>query len=155
MAYTLEAIIGPTTVLQAVAQDRRNTVLVSLHQGLSLVPMTDKLFDELTSGPGQPSGFWKMPGGFDRVLASWSSQGPIAYVEAEYFGGVGGQCAAAWNNGTLIFGPLAISEGQPVPEDGTPISQALALLGIVRDGYHDEFEAAGLGQHRRTDDWLP
>jgi hypothetical protein len=155
MAYILSAIIGPTAVLRAVTQDRPNMVLVSLRQGISLVPMTGELFDELSSGPDQLSGFWNMPGGFDRVLASWSSHGPVAYVEAEYFGGVGGQCAAAWNNGALVFGPLAISEGQPVPEGGTPISQALALLGVVRDGHHDEFEAAGLDQHRGTDDWLP
>jgi hypothetical protein len=23
-------------------------------------------------------GFWKLPGGFDRVLAEWSSDGPVA-----------------------------------------------------------------------------
>lgn len=156
MAYTLEAVVGPTIVLSAVTRDQVSAVAVPLRQGLSLVPMTDELFDKLTDGtPAQPSGFWKFPGGFDRVLCSWSSHGPIAYIEAEYFGGVGRQCAAIWNSGTLIFGPAAIDEWQPVPEAGTPISRALARLGVVRDGHHDEFDAAGLSQHRRTQDWLP
>jgi hypothetical protein len=156
MAYMLEAVIGPTTVLSVVTQGQAGTVIAPLRQGLSLVPMTDELFDELTDGsPGRPPGFWKLPGGFDRVLCSWSSHGPIAYVEAEYFGGAGRQCAAVWNSGALVFGPAAIDDGQPVPDAGTPISQALARFGVVRGGHHDEFEAAGLSQHRRTEDWVP
>jgi hypothetical protein len=155
MAYTLEAVICPTTVLSVVTQDQPGMVIVPLRQGLSLVPMTDELFDELTDGsPNRPHGFWKFPGGFEHVLRSWSSRGPIAYVEAEYFGGVGRQCSAVWNSGTLTFGPVAIEDGQPVPDAGTPISQALARLYVVRGGHHDEFEAAGLSQHRRTEDWL-
>jgi hypothetical protein len=155
MAYTLEAVIGLATVLSVVTQDQAGAVIVPLRQGLSLVPMTDQLFDELTDGsPSRPPGFWKFPGGFHHMLCSWSSHGPIAYVEAEYFGGIGRQCSAVWNGGTLIFGPAAIDDGQPGPVTGTPISQALARLGVVRGGHHDEFEAAGLSQHRRTEDWL-
>jgi hypothetical protein len=155
MGYTLEAVIGPATVLHAVTQERADALLVPLRQGMVLLPMTDELFDQLTDGSqdGLP-GFWKFPGGFDQVLASWSSHGPLAYVEAEYFGGVGRQCSAAWDGGTLVFGPLAIADGQMVPDAGTPIEQALAHLGVVSNGYHDEFEAVGLGQHRHTDDWL-
>jgi hypothetical protein len=155
MAYTLEAVIGPTVVLSVVTRDQASMVVVPLRQGLSLVPMTDKLFDELTDGTSErPPGFWKFPGGFDRVLCSWSSYGPIAYVEAEYFGGAGQQCSAVWDSGVLAFGPLLEEEGRPVPDAESPISQALARLGVVRDGHHDEFAAAGLSQHRRTEDWL-
>lgn len=155
MGYTLEAVIGPATVLSVITRDQAGAVIAPLRQGLSLVPMTDELFDELTDGsPNRPPEFWKFPGGFARVLCSWSSHGPIAYVEADYFGGVGRQCSAAWNRGTPIFGPAAIDDGQPVPDAGTPISQALARLGVVRGDHHDEFEAAGLGQHRRTEDWV-
>jgi hypothetical protein len=154
MGYMLEAVIGPATVLSAVTQERAGEFVVPLRQGMSLLPMTGELFDELTDGSlDRPAGFWKFPGGFGRVLAAWSAHGPLAYVEAEYFGGVGRQCAAAWNSGTLIFGPLAIGDVQPVPEAGTPISQVLAYLGVVCDGHHDEFDAAGLGQHRHTEDW--
>jgi hypothetical protein len=154
MAYTLEAVIGPTTVLSVAAQDQACMVIVPLRQGLSLVPMTDQLFDELTDGsPSLSPGYWKFPGGFDRVLCRWSSTGPIAYIEAEYFGGVGRQCSAVWDSGTLVFGPAAIDEGPPGPDAYSPISQALARLGVARGGHHDEFEAVGLGQHRRTDDW--
>src|SRR5690349_8305985 len=109
MAYTLEAVISPVTVLHTVTQEHAGAVIVPLRQGLSLMPMTDELFDALTDGSrDQPPGFWKLPGGFARVLAAWSHRGPVAYVEADFFGGVGSQCAAAWDGGTVIFGPVAM-----------------------------------------------
>jgi hypothetical protein len=43
----------------------------------------------------------------------------------------------------------------PLPAAGTPIAQALAHLGVRRGDHVDEFAAAGLGQHRDTEDWLP
>ena len=67
-----------------------------------MVPITGELFDAVTDGSsGKPLGFWKLPGGLDRVLAAWSSTGPIGYI------------------------------------------------------HFDEFDAIGLGEHRRTEDWLP
>ena len=34
-----------------------------------------------------------------------SQNGKVAYLEAECFGGVGGQASAGWQNGELIFQP--------------------------------------------------
>jgi hypothetical protein len=31
----------------------------------------------------------------------------------------------------------------------------LARLGVNRAGHYDEFDAAGLAEHRDTEDWLP
>lgn len=74
--------------------------VVPLRQGLGLVPMTDEVFDTVNDGtpPGLP-GCWKLPGGFERVLCSWSARVPVAYVEADIFGGVGTQAAAVWDGG--------------------------------------------------------
>lgn len=81
--------------------------VVPLGQGLSLMPMTDEVFDAVTDGSGGGGlGFWRLPGGFGTLLARWSAAGPIAYVEAEYFGGVGEQRAAVWVGGALALGPL-------------------------------------------------
>jgi len=87
------------------------------------------------------------------LLRSWAARGPLAYVEAEFFGGVGTQAAAVWDGGRLAFGPVIMEEAEPVPAAGTPISQALARLGVARGEYHDEFEAAGLGRRRDTKAW--
>ena len=96
-----------------------------------------------------------LPGGFDRVPCTWSNIGPVAYVEADYFGGVGRQRAGLWHNGALAFGPVCVDEGQPVPAEGGPIPRVLARLGVSGEGYADEFEAVGLQRHRHTEDWLP
>lgn len=158
MAYVLQAIIGSAAVLRAVLQDKDQVpaVLVSLRQGAAMVPMTDELFDAVTDGAAEgPLGFSKLPGGFDRILADWSAVGPIGYVEAEYFGGDGSQRAALWADGRLMFGPLSVEEGQDWPAEGSPISQVLARLGVDRTGHYDEFDTAGLAEHRDTEDWLP
>jgi hypothetical protein len=156
LSYTLEAIVGATTALRAAVDLQPSAVLAPLWRDLALVPMTDELFDAVTDGTGdRPLGFWKLPSGFDRVLSAWSSAGPVGYVEADFFGGVGSQRAALWTAGRLVLGPLSVDEGEAFTSAGSPISQVLAHLGVPRDGYHDEFEAVGLGRRRETADWLP
>ncbi|MEU6063612.1 MULTISPECIES: hypothetical protein [Streptomyces] len=130
MSYELRAVIAGEAVLRAVAGDR----VASLGQGLSLTPMGDDLSEER--------------------LAEWSDLGPVAVVEAEYFGGVGEQRAAVWERGALVLGPLRIEEGEPFGADGSPISQALRRLGVRAKGGADEFSAVGLDQHRSTSRWF-
>jgi len=76
-----------------------------------------------------------------------SREGPLMYFETEYFGGVGGQGAAVFQDGDLIFGPSWAEVG--------PISQALKLLGVsCEPPARDEFEAVGLHLHRDAEGWL-
>ncbi|WP_326556592.1 hypothetical protein [Micromonospora sp. NBC_01796] len=160
MGYHLVAVIGGSDLLGRVTR----AATVSLTQGLSLLPMTDEFRDEVGDGsPVVPAGFEFMPGGFDRTLMSWSAGGPVAYVEAEYFGGVGTQCAAVWHGGTLVYGPCAEPPlprtrdeplGRRTASTRSPISAALHRLGVVRGEHDDEFAAVGLGRHRDLDDWL-
>ncbi|WP_212833229.1 hypothetical protein [Catellatospora sp. TT07R-123] len=89
----------------------------------------------------------------EQMLITRSHVGPVGYIEAEYFGGAGGQGAAVWDRGVLVVGPL-VNVGEAIGIEGTPISQALRYLGVVRSFPWDEFDAAGLGRHRRTTAWL-
>ena len=155
MGYTLEALIGEPDVLRPVVRRWPVAALVTLDGSLSLIPMTDELFDAAGGGSGsEPLGFWKLPAQFDRDLAGWSAAGPVAYVEAEFFGGVGTQRAALWTGGRLALGPLSADEDEPSDPAGSPISQVLARLGVGREGHHDEFDAVGLGRHRDTEGWI-
>jgi hypothetical protein len=70
-------------------------------------------------------------------------------------GTLGAAGCAGRGGGSLALGPVVLGEAEPVPASGTAISQALARLGVVRGGHHDEFEAAGLDRERDTEDWLP
>ncbi|MDQ1051935.1 hypothetical protein [Streptomyces sp. V4I2] len=154
MGYDLQAVIAGREVLRAASRDLPVARLASLGQGLLLMPMTDALFDSVADGSDAgPLGFWRLPGGFEKTLADWSTAGPVAYVEAEYFGGVGEQQAAVWDGGAIVLGPLRVPEGQPFPPAGSAISQALRQLGVVASTGEDEFSAVGLDRHRHGEGW--
>ena len=74
-----------------------------------------------------------------------SFSAPAAYVEAEYFGGSGGQSAVVWSRG---------AESLPPTHSPEAINTALRLLGVSRGTFHDEFGAVGLPRHRHTEEWL-
>jgi hypothetical protein len=155
VGYVLQGVLGSSAVL-APCHVFQHAHIVAVGQNLRLLLMTDGFFDEVRQqGAEAPlPGFWKLPIGFDRLLAAWSVQGPVAYVEADYFGGVGTQAAAAWDAGDLALGPLTETEDPMEPASPSPISHALRRLGVSAKGYVDEFEAVGLGRHRDMDDWL-
>jgi hypothetical protein len=134
-------------------------VVVDLGQGLGVVPMTPALFDEVRQGDEVDPLFARthmFPPRFEMVLAAWSVVDPVAYVEADYIGGIGSQFAAVWQGGTVVLGPLVLTEDESWPAPGwSPISQALRHLGASADGHYDEFDAISLGRHRHVEDWLP
>ena len=74
-------------------------------------------------------------------------------VEADYVGREGRQCAAVWRSGQLVVGPRLLGRDEPFPGAAAPVSVALRALGVRARGRRDEFVMAGLGRHRRTDDW--
>ncbi len=87
------------------------------------------------------------------MLAARSAHGPLAYVEADFFGGTGSQYTQVWDGGKSALGPLLMNEADEPPPDGSPISRALRHLGVVAAG-SDEFDAVGLGRQRETEDWV-
>jgi len=150
MTYVLQAVIAGDDLLRAAAQKVPGARVASLGQGLSLLPMTNEVVDAVSEGSTARSlGFWRLPAGFERVLAEWSAVGPVAYVEAEYFGGVGEQRAVVWADGAVALGPL---DDQAMRL--SPISQALRRLGATSGPGQDEFTAVGLDRHRHNDGWL-
>lgn len=68
----------------------------------------------------------------------------IAYVEAEYFGGMGNQSGIIWRDGKRIFKKLAEQD---------VINIILNQFGIKRSKSLDEFDTVGLGRYRNTKDW--
>lgn len=89
------------------------------------------------------------------MAAAASTGGALAYVEADFFGGVGTQAAVVWDGGRLVLGPLSarLGPGRPRPRRAWPINRALRTLGVRAGAHVDEFEAADLGRHRETEDW--
>jgi hypothetical protein len=146
MSYVLRALItrGSESI------ERRALVATPLAQGLWLVPVAEELLEE-ADVDGRPSnGILRLPRAIERLAVEMSSTALVAYVEAEYFGGVGEQRAVVWSDGEVVLERSEVSEEPGV----SPISQALQVLGVDRGQMADEFEAAGLGAKRFTGDWL-
>jgi hypothetical protein len=144
MAYVLQAIISTQSVLEAHAADFGAAVVAPLSSGLALIPITSKLLEEIGAS-GSCGQFYQLTPAVSDWLRVISSSAPVAYVEAEYFGGVGEQSSVVWAHSEQVLTPT---------HEAKAINIALRLLGVSRGTAHDEFEAVGLPRHRRTNDWL-
>jgi len=144
MGYDIQAIISTQSVLEAHSGDFKFAVVAPLGFGLALIPITDELLDEVGAS-GASGQFYK----FTPAIADWlgtiSGSAPAAYVEAEFFGGIGEQSATVWARGEQLLAPTHTMDA---------INIALRVLGISRGTAHDEFEAVDLQRHRHTNDWL-
>ena len=158
MSFVLEAVVGREPALRSLAAGHPRAVVVPLAFDLALIPITREVAASLaeTYAGGLPSrqpDLDRLPDGVKAELARRSADGPIGYLEAEFFGGTGTQWAALWSGDSMVVGPLRVDEDEHFPAEGSPISQVLAALGVVRGDHNDEFDAADLLRHRHTDDW--
>jgi hypothetical protein len=162
VGYVLEALLAPPTVAETAAASLPGTGVVTLHEGVALVPITEDAAQALSPGDrsiisllaDQP-----LPAALTELLRRTSRDGPIAYVEADFFGGTGQQAAVLWEHGEVAVGPLVDPEPSKLftrrPLSESPFNQVLRRIGVsVARGQLDEFDTVGLGRHRDTEDWL-
>lgn len=179
LRYELAAVVAATAVLDPLTAVHPAARVVPLEvDGIGLLPVTGELAAGVTpamictvlpttiaGGPestgrrsavtviGPESGFHRLTLGFLALLEAGSAAGPLVYVEADYVGREGHQTAAVWRAGALVRGPILLGRHEPFSAEMAPISVALRDLGVVARGRRDEFLVAGLGRHRRTEDW--
>lgn len=142
MGYFIQAIIGKADALSKHTSEFQHAQLVLLPQGMAMIPLTDDLHDEIGGGD---LGFVKLTSVGEQWAMNISSLAPVAYIEAEFFGGDGGQSALVWSNASRVLGPI---------NSRRAINQALQFLGVQIGNSKDEFDAVGLGKHRDTHDWI-
>ena len=111
---------------------------------MAIVPLTDELYDRIGEG-GEVGRFYKLSPGVENWARRISASAPIAYIEAEFFGGSGEQSVVVWAKSSR--------SGEPIHAENA-INQVLRFFNVQRGDLHDEFEAVGLGRHRRTAAWL-
>ncbi|MFU8873940.1 hypothetical protein [Micromonospora sp. SL4-19] len=87
------------------------------------------------------------------LLARWSRQGPVAYLEAEFAGGLGHQSAVVWLGGEVSWGPR-FDGALDGPRAEWPINAALVQLGAEPGPWIDPFAELGLHLERDTAGWL-
>ncbi len=145
MGYSVEALIGKRDALQLNVSAYKYAHIVTMAQGIAMIPLTDKLFKEI-GGDLDAAPFYKFSPQLENWAKRMSQHSPVAYIEAEYFGGTGEQSAVAWSFGNRIFGPT---------QSESAINQVLKLLNVTAaDISGDEFDAVGLTIHRDTESWV-
>ncbi len=142
MAYTLQVLIAAPKVLERTGLAPNH--FVPLTPALGLCPLTEPLRDALGVGFLPLTDGEILPASFSARLASASVGGKLAYIEAEYFGGIGTQASVLYADGRESGEPMASPDA---------INQALRFLGVIAADGNDEFETAGLNAHRNTETW--
>ena len=119
-----------------------------LADGLGFLPLDFENLDHVVGldAGGSVGKFEYLSPKLIELLEKISDSFTLAYVETEYFGGVGGQSAAVFHQGKIIFGPTSA--------EGGVINKSLALLGVkVRPGDFDAFDRVRLQRYRSNEDW--
>lgn len=160
MGHNVRLFAGPSGALAPflVAAEARAFALTPGADTLVL-PLTDELQDALHARYG--TGEWLASGPRlstgDLAFAAASSRGTaLAFLETDYFGGTGGQCAVLWRDGTEVLRPTCMSHDAAAtrPPYLWPINAALRGLGIAANAQQDEFTMLGLAHFRSNDDIL-
>jgi hypothetical protein len=146
MGYFLQSFICKRSDTRLLTEKFDKVISVDIGQGLSLIPMTEELFEQIKNFTSSPSidKFEYMTENIERNILMAIGNQHFAYVEAEYFG-EGEQMAIIWNNN---------KREQLLPFGQDKINQVLKDFNVIANEGQDEFLTVGLGLHRNTRVWI-
>ena len=147
LGYTLKAYIGKEDCLIPILKKFNKSKKVDLNSGISMIPMTDELFDEINQMENSSgiSTFEFLTENLEQKTIEIIGNQELAYVESEFFGGQGGHIGILWRNGKRDI----LTEF-----DKSSMNNILKELGVNRTLLKDEFEITGLGENRNIKDWI-
>lgn len=147
MGHHIQVILAPRSTAEAFSCRWPDMPRLNCEDGFAIFPVDADWVDERvrrTDGPVlEVDGFQLLSHGFRQLLGELSQGGMLAYLETEYFGGVGGQGALVFRDGIEIMPPTWGGIGT--------INNALRMLGVKRGLLCDEFATAGLDRFRDND----
>ena len=147
MGYTLKAYLGKEENLIPILEKYSESKKVNLNGEISMIPMTDELFDEINEMKSSSgiSTFEFLTENIENKTIQIIENREVAYVESDFFGGQGGHIGIIWRNGKRDF----LTES-----DKSSMNKILKILGVNRTLLKDEFENVGLDKNRHTEDWI-
>lgn len=146
MGYFFRGIISTSSIVDFCKIKYKNLHLIQLHHNLVTIPLTDELFDEINDGQGIPiKNYEYLTDRLGIFCSDISRFEKVAYIEADYFDGMGFQSGIVWDKGLVIF--------EEILNDNS-INKVLELFGVENDNSKDEFDTVGLGRHRNIRDWI-
>lgn len=144
MGHCVRAVIGAHKAIQQIA-DNWHAKEINLPQGYGMIFLTDALLDdiaELFESADEPSTPDTVT---NYLLQFYSFHTKLAYIETDYFGGIGTQSGFLCENRNISIPPCR-GEGA--------INILLRELGVWRERNTDEFDSLNLGIYRRMDKWI-
>lgn len=162
MGRQINALIGKERTLANLAAKFGMPEATKTVSDLWILPLDEQRIDALAMS-AEPSfdGFTYLRPQLANAIGKALGEGLALYIETAYFGGMGGQGAALFENGKLIwhrsestfqtekpkslFARLIGARNSP---SKSPISEGLACLGVVASNDEDEFDSAGLRHFR-------
>jgi hypothetical protein len=150
MSHCLQAIVAPESFGNAIHQAWPELPRLYHDTGFSVFPVDDTLIDSKIAPVVTPHDtsdeFMLLTPAFENYLRELSVGGLLAYVETEYFGGVGGQ-------GAIVFADGVCQLSAEWDDSGT-INRALKLIGVPRPKIGDRFALIGFASIRDNEDLL-
>src|SRR5689334_12993441 len=101
MGYDLKAFIGKSADLERIEVKIKKALAVSMTNELSLIPMTEHLFNEINKyrRNNEVGKYEHLTTDVEDDILEIIGNRMIAYVEVEYFGGEGAQDGIIWKEG--------------------------------------------------------
>lgn len=147
MGYYLQTFICKQEDANLFTSNFDEAKKVEIGQGICLIPMTSELFDQINDFVESKSidKFEYLTENIENKILRIIDNRKIAYVEAEYFGGQGGQIAIIWKDNKR-YNLLEFGENK--------INEVLKDFGTITKDGKDEFLTLGFDHNRHTNDWL-
>ena len=144
MGHCIRAVIGARESVRRLAEDWLKAQAVELPQGFGMIFMTDDLLEDVgelleVSDELPFSELENFTEEVKTLIERYSFRTKLAYIETEYFGGVGTQAGVLYENGRIAVEP---SRGEGV------INILLRELGVWHYPDKDEFDMLELGKYR-------
>lgn len=149
MGHCIRAIIGTYQSIQKLANDWVYAKEIELPQGYGMIFLTDELLDDITELYDVPDDFCYSELDYftiatDQLLQQYTFHTKLAYVETDYFGGIGTQGGVLYENGRIRIAPHS--------GNGT-INLLLRELGVKCLANKDEFDSLNLGNYRHMTEY--
>lgn len=143
MSHLTRAIVGPLSQLEQAQELGLPEAPRELDVGMAWLPITEAMMEALgTRYPAATAAdvrFERLGWGVIELCQALSKEGPLAYLETEYFGQVGQQLATVFDAGERTI-------------ESTNVNEALRAIGVVARAGQDEWDTVGLSQYRHMPD---
>lgn len=149
MGHNISAIIGRQSTIQKLADTWISAPVIELPQEFAMVFLTDTLIESIEELNHISDDFCcpelcNFSIIAEQLLQEFSLHTRLAYIETDYFGGVGTQGGVLYENGKILIKPRS--------GEGT-INEMLKELGVSCMRGLDEFDSLKLGNYRHMQDY--